>query len=700
MLKRNPTTPKLSKGFVRSFILGITAFSTVFAASTAAFSLARAETRADAVDVPWAGEEEVFAGGDELSCVITSASLTDSAEAIGVRFASKLIEAYPNGAMRNNVFVVPSDPEFNFDAVMAEATRRKDAEAEGGEPYVAQEFDAYVYRITYNNDEHVVVPSRISYGSYFVMNVTSIGENVCADNNGVLHYDGIEEIVIPKTITSIAPGALLEAPETLKILCEAPELTEVGEGEEAETLPTYGEDWTDANVEWEYSLTEDDEDSLDLRATLSKDFGVGADFILGYKASDIQAPAYLEYKMQEKQGDEWVTKPDILYTEVPIVSTNNPYNAVGTQVGIDETTPFFNIPITSTTRVDLDSLVFHNLYSAKQEIVEGKITGRFIPDYEKDVRYAKPVNAVDYTPNFHQYFELKPDSFATIGKFFQFSVDFTRQAGADGYGVYPYLASSAFKAQKAAIDKGEVQIRYQFTSLNQTNYRFTLERNGGTEVIEKGISTPISYFHVGMGTSRISFLVDLSDIDRFDSKDVRKVELCNFSIKADLYNKAKNSIIIKSEVITRFAELAVIPETHAMRHINVASVLVWTYVIYVVAFAALAVSYYFYAKRRFRNDEFRRVNTKRFVINALKNFLGFGLILSSILFIIARWGLMPTSVVVFNPMDAFVIIFTILGLIFFGFTIKNLVVSFKNARKRKEAIKLKLDQDVADDGTN
>ena len=160
------------------------------------------------------------------------------------------------------------------------------------------------------------------------------------------------------------------------------------------------------------------------------------------------------------------------------------------------------------------------------------------------------------------------------------------------------------------------------------------------------------------------------------------------------------SIIIKSEVITRFAELAVIPETHAMRHINVASVLVWTYVIYVVAFAALAVSYYFYAKRRFRNDEFRRVNTKRFVINALKNFLGFGLILSSILFIIARWGLMPTSVVVFNPMDAFVIVFTILGLIFFGFTIKNLVVSFKNARKRKEAIKLKLDQDVADDGTN
>ena len=41
----------------------------------------------------------------------------------------------------------------------------------------------------------------------------------------------------------------------------------------------------------------------------------------------------------------------------------------------------------------------------------------------------------------------------------------------------------------------------------------------------------------------------------------------------------------------------------------------------------------------------------------------------------------------------------LVGAIFLGFTIKNLVVSFKNAKKRKEALRLKLDQDVVDDGT-
>ena len=61
---------------------------------------------------------------------------------------------------------------------------------------------------------------------------------------------------------------------------------------------------------------------------------------------------------------------------------------------------------------------------------------------------------------------------------------------------------------------------------------------------------------------------------------------------------------------------------------------------------------------------------------------------------------MRTTVVTFNPLDAFVIIFAVAGLIFLGFTIKNMVVGFKNARKRKEAIRLKLDEDVADDGTH
>ena len=94
------------------------------------------------------------------------------------------------------------------------------------------------------------------------------------------------------------------------------------------------------------------------------------------------------------------------------------------------------------------------------------------------------------------------------------------------------------------------------------------------------------------------------------------------------------------------------------------------------------------------------MNNKRFLLNSLKNFIGFALVAAAGLFIYCRWGLLRTTVVVFNPLDAFVVIFAVGGAIFLGFTIKNLVVSFKNARKRKEAARLKLDEDVADDGTH
>ena len=112
------------------------------------------------------------------------------------------------------------------------------------------------------------------------------------------------------------------------------------------------------------------------------------------------------------------------------------------------------------------------------------------------------------------------------------------------------------------------------------------------------------------------------------------------------------------------------------------------------------MGYYFYAKNRFKNDEFRRVNGKKFLIEALKNGLGLTIVFGAIYFIYARWGLFKGSVVTFNPFDAFVVVFTIAGVIYIGFSIKNIVISVKNTRKRKQAARLHLDQDKDDDGTN
>ena len=695
MRKPKCNMPGARKGLFRAFVTGVASFAFVFAAASAVFSSSRAiEARAEGEETSFIPDpSEKITTSSELTCSVVSASRTGSTEAVGVRFGSKLIEAFPNGTMRSDVFVVPTDPNFNLDKVTAECDEAKKKAEEAGETYVPLEFDAAVYRIVRKNQSHINIPSIVKYGTRFVMNVTTIYANACCDNNGIAHYEKIEEIVIPKTITTIEAGAFYEAPENIKFLCEAPQSYK---DEEGATIVTYPEDWTNATPTYEYVLDEDDEDALIVSTTIPSKFGIGADFIIGYESEDYDYPAYMEYKLDKKNGDSWVEENTVRYIKLPIVSTNNPYNAVGTKIGLTESIPYVNVPISTDTRVNLGSIVVHNIYGALQEQTpEGKYTGRFIPDIAKGPRKAVPVNMVSFVPTFDQYFDAKPLSFATFGRYFEFRSHFVRQKGDTGYGVYPSLAPLAFSAQKANIDKGIVQIRYQFANLNQTSYIFHLK--DGRQITER-IATPINYFHVGE-VEDVSFLCDLSKFD-FALPDIVKVELANFTIKADLYNKDKNSIIVKSESAIRFANLAIVPEAATLPHSDLGVVFGIVYACYVAGFALLAVAYYFYAKRRFRNDEFRRMNKKKYVVAAIKNFIGFAFVLSAILFIVGRWGLFPTSVVTFNPMDPFVIVFTIIALIFIGFTIKNFVVSIKNARKRAEAARLRLDEDVDDDGTH
>ena len=57
------------------------------------------------------------------------------------------------------------------------------------------------------------------------------------------------------------------------------------------------------------------------------------------------------------------------------------------------------------------------------------------------------------------------------------------------------------------------------------------------------------------------------------------------------------------------------------------------------------------------------------------------------------------SVIMFNPLDVFVIAFGVTGLISFGYFIKFLVMYVKQVKERRKIMRLKLNEDVEDDGT-
>ena len=159
------------------------------------------------------------------------------------------------------------------------------------------------------------------------------------------------------------------------------------------------------------------------------------------------------------------------------------------------------------------------------------------------------------------------------------------------------------------------------------------------------------------------------------------------------------STIARSNVITRFGFLEVMPYSDNASLFDVNIFLIILAVSYILLFAAGTVGLYFYLKNKYKNDEFRRMRPKAYVKSAVLGYIGLVLILAAINFIVLRIGFFNSTIPTYNPIDAFVIIFSIAAAISLGLFIKNFASAIKLAKKRREILRLKLDKDVVDDGT-
>ena len=696
MPKRNSTTPKPTKGVLRTFSLGFGLLSLALALGGAVSLANKPATSVAAEPNSWAPnpyEEEV--AYKELAVTAVSSTLTSTTQSLSVSFRSKKIEAWANGARYKNVYILPDDPEWTVEKALADYEAAKE---EFGPDAEFPHYPASVYNISYNRNaagdkSSIVIPSVVTNNKGFAFDVTGILGDCCFDpETGLVSYANISEIVIPDTVKTIAPGAFYDVPETVSIYCQAPEYTEDEEGNESLTYP---EEWTDAPVTFGHELTDEQQRKLNLATPTSEPFGEGADFFLGIKTEEYDLPMMLEYRYERFVEGNWIPEDGVHWLEVPIQATNRPYDGVGTQMGQTDLTFNISIPVDEKLRVHSDSVTFHNIFRAVST------PSGMVPDIQEGEEWngeycASPAIAYSVVPHFTDFFVLRPLSYSTLGGYLQLEVEFARNPGTTGYGFYPILEPTLFAQNRAALDAGTLSVRYQFAALDQASYRFGMKDGS---YIEHRVTTPVKYVLLSGEVNKTGFLINLADFPGLKTEEIASVELANFTIKSDLFNNTTHAIVTKSSISLRFASLALLSDFSAVGHIDVAMILVISYIAYVVVFAAIAIGYYLYAKRHYRNDEFRRVNNKRYLINTIKNFIGFAAIFSAILFIFCRWGLLRTTVVTFNPLDAFVAAFTVVGAIFLGFTIKNVVVSFKNARKRKEAIRLKLDQDVADDGT-
>ena len=173
------------------------------------------------------------------------------------------------------------------------------------------------------------------------------------------------------------------------------------------------------------------------------------------------------------------------------------------------------------------------------------------------------------------------------------------------------------------------------------------------------------------------------------------------TIQMDLFATSASgstSVLGKSAISYKFAYITVRDDAKA-NIFNYNIFLIIFFLAYMALFAVAAFALYKVLKEKYKNDEFRRINDKKYLKKALLYGAGSTLIVAAIVFIAMRVGGFANTIVVFNPTDPLLIIFSIVGLIIGGYFIVQAIKAVKAERERRRAIRLKLNEDVDDDGT-
>ena len=282
------------------------------------------------------------------------------------------------------------------------------------------------------------------------------------------------------------------------------------------------------------------------------------------------------------------------------------------------------------------------------------------------------------------------------------------------HSLYLDVKTEMYEQNKLKIKEGSTKIRYSLYNLYNSSYYIQYQGNDGLKEVVIPIKTVVSNLVLeNQKNNVVSILLKDSDIRNMEVegqkpyKDysinkVKLFELQNITIQMDLLAKSESgsvSVLGKSSISYKFACITVI-NNKTINVFNWDLFLIFFLVGYLVVYSAAAFGVYKYMKEKYKNDEFRRVNGKKFLRKAVIGGLGLGEVLYAIIFIIMRTTFFTSTIVVFNPTDPFLIATAIVGLIIVGYFIVYVVKLVKAEKERRKAIRLKLNEDVADDGTN
>ena len=621
-------------------------------------------------------ETETAVDPDSLTVNVSSITTTDLTESFTVSFATQVV-TYKNYSRYSNVYLQCTADDFDYDS-LPEYT---DEEVSNGAELPV--YSASLYRIVGTKSSYgdVVIPRYLNIYNRCLFEVTSVGESACVDS-----FDGfknVKSILLPDSIVSIPSGAFLGAKaHNVAFHCVS-----------ASKPEGWADDWTDegTDITWGYTPTSSENTELNRRKSSGTyPFSKNATYYLGYHGEGNEyQPMTLTYDVKTTSG---TTESRVF--EVPLLDNNNPYDWVGDVAGTSSLTFNLDLPITTGESVVADSLVFHDIYP----VLTDETTGKRSPDFAAPEYIAVNASAANLLP-LSDFLSIAPGRVSYYAGYTHVDIKATQKPA-----IYEKLKQSTYVEHASALASGDERLRFLFSALGLARYEVTYRGEDGTSKTNTvAIASPVDRCEIASGGEQeIGFIIKNSDVgEDFTQDRLQSVRLLGFSLKLDIYNNSTNSIMAHTTSSTRFGAIYLYDENAFTTH-HAANLNAWAIgvpVVYVLGYVLVSFIRFFVEKQHFKNDEFRRVDPKRFWKEAAVTGFEIGLVVEAIFYIIARWGVMNTSIVKYNPLDVYVIVFGVLGLIALGFLIRDIVVAIRNDRKRKQAIRLHLGSDKADDGT-
>lgn len=685
----------MKKGF---FAFSFTAISLVALGVTAVFAANNKVAKASAQNITreapsFDGETEYT--GSELSISAISSSETDFSTSYQISYSTGGNSIYDNAGGKF-VYVLGYDSGEEGLIAYAEDFQKKDvdeqdkiqeeiAEGKASTPV----FAGYIFQFN-PNGEDVFVPRTISRGEYaynsaYDVEIDAISENAFQTNSLV------KKLYIPNSIMVIPANAFTLANDLTDIYVEF-EVDDVPlgweEGWDAGKTVHYGEDV------YSYAKNARDRAIFEHSSTTSLQ-KVGNDdynYIFGYVPSDHSKgyyPLTVEYKILGSNEINWI--------EIEKSNDHGDYDSVGGKIGTGSSSNLYtnsfyiDIELNKGEVVDFDSIVIHNFFEADSKIEEGIRV--FFPK-EGSRFFASPAKVFSKVSYLDDYASISFKNVSGFAGYTAVTANFSKVN--KGIDVYKTAKPYYYNIYKNNLKNGTAYVRYRLTQLGKAT--LIVETSSGIKEIKP--HTPvIQYIIRNEKNNNLGFVFKNADLglSNYNIRDVKSFAVKGMTLTIDIVN---DGVILKTTASrARFGIMYFKAPTDALKIFDADLFLIVFAAGYTLAALILSSVLFFVYKKLYKNDEFRRLKPKQFIKKSIIYWATSLAVCLAIIFVIFRCTVFANAIVVYNPLDIFIVIFGIATIIILGYYIKNLVVSSKARSQRKKALKLGMLNEVADDGT-